>query len=112
MMNSHLKLTLGGAAVLSMIMVFAAGRSPSVVAEEPSFDANWREAAVAVTLATTQIPEPKVVKTEIVLPEIIAKPEELTPKLKRKLVVMERRDVCARHNMRKVQYGRRWRCKR
>jgi len=81
---------------------------------EDDFDEVWREAAVnsALKSASLRLTQPTPIKTEVILPTVIAKPEELTPKLKRKLVV--ERDVCQRHGMRKVttRGGKSWRCKR
>jgi hypothetical protein len=117
MMNSA-AIALGGSALLALMVVFAARSDvPQTVAatvsvgEDDSFDEVWREAAVnsALKSASLRLTEPKLVKTEVVLPPIIATPEELTPKLKRKLV---EKNVCERHNMRKVYSGKSWRCKR
>ena len=117
MMNSA-AIALGGSALLALMVVFAArsdvpqtvGTTVSV-REDDQFDEVWREAAVnsALKSASLRLTEPKLVQTEVILPVIIAKPEELTPKLKRKLV---EKNVCERHNMRKVYSGKSWRCKR
>jgi hypothetical protein len=114
-------LALGGSALVALMVVFAARSDvPQTVAatvsvgEDNQFDEVWREAAVnsALKSASLRLTQPKLVKTETILPPIIAKPEEITPKLKRKLVV--ERDVCQRHGMRKVttRGGKSWRCKR
>ena len=121
MMNSA-AIALGGSALLALMVVFAArsdvpqtvGTTVSV-REDDQFDEVWREAAVnsALKSASLRLTQPTPIKTEVVLPTVIAKPEELTPKLKRKLVV-EERNVCQRHGMRKVttRGGKSWRCKR
>jgi hypothetical protein len=120
MMNSA-AIALGGSALLALMVVFAArsdvpqtvGTTVSV-REDDQFDEVWREAAVnsALKSASLRLTQPTPIKTEVILPTVIAKPEELTPKLKRKLVV--ERDVCQRHGMRKVttRGGKSWRCKR
>jgi hypothetical protein len=110
----------GGSALVALMFVFAARNDvPQTVAAtvsvgEDDFDEVWREAAVnsALKSASLRLTQPTPVKTEVILPTVIAKPEELTPKLKRKLVV--ERDVCQRHGMRKVttRGGKSWRCKR
>jgi len=116
MMNSA-AIALGGSALLALMVVFAARSDvPQTVAAtvsvgEDDFDEVWREAAVnsALKSASLRLTEPKLVQTEVILPAIIAKPEELTPKLKRKLV---EKNVCERHNMRKVYSGKSWRCRK
>jgi hypothetical protein len=116
----------GGSALVALMFVFAARNDvPQTVAAqvnsnqstsvgEDDFDEVWREAAVnsALKSASLRLTQPTPIKTEVILPTVIAKPEELTPKLKRKLVV--ERDVCQRHGMRKVttRGGKSWRCKR
>ena len=127
---THLKLALVGSASLALVLVLAAridvsvDMGTSVRADQgPVFDDAWKDIAGPIMLksALTKPLEPKIVTTqavtEIVLPEIIAKPEELTPKLKKKLIVYrpaKKRDVCARHGMRKVpiRHGRSWRCRK
>lgn len=119
-MHKHLKLALIGSAALSLVLVLAARNSAPTPAVESQyqarvFDAAWRESAGPVALKTASLADtaPKPILTEVVLPEIIAKPEELTPKLKSKLVVYHpvKRDVCQRHGKRKVYRGRGWRCR-
>lgn len=118
-MKNSVAIVLGGSALVALMFVFAArsdvpqtvGTTVSV-REDDQFDEVWREAAVnsALKSASLQLAEPKLVQTEVILPTVIARPEELTPKLKRKLII--ERDVCQRHGMRKVYRGKGWRCKR
>jgi hypothetical protein len=118
-MKNSVAIVLGGSALVALMFVFAArsdvpqtvGTTVSV-REDDQFDEVWREAAVnsALKSASLQLAEPKLVQTEVILPTVIARPEELTPKLKRKLIM--ERDVCQRHGMRKVYRGKGWRCKR
>lgn len=118
-MKNSVAIVLGGSALVALMFVFAArsdvpqtvGTTVSV-REDDQFDEVWREAAVnsALKSASLQLTEPKLVQTEVILPTVIARPEELTPKLKRKLII--ERDVCQRHGMRKVYRGKGWRCKR
>lgn len=61
---------------------------------------------------TFQTPLPTImVRTERVAsaPEVIEEKPAAEPVRVRRTI---RRDICARHNMRKVQIGKRWRCKR
>ena len=109
----------GASALFSLMIVFATRSDvPQTVAatvsvgEDDSFYDIWREAAVNTALksASLRVPnEPKVVQTEVVLPPIIATPEEITPKLKKKLILKQ--DICERHGMKRVEHGKRWRCK-
>jgi len=106
----------GASALFSLMIVFATrSEEPPIVAaveESDQFADIWREAAVNTALksASLRVPnEPKVVQTEVVLPPIIATPEEITPKLKKKLILKQ--DICERHGMKRVEHGRRWRCK-
>jgi hypothetical protein len=104
-----------GATAMFSVMIAVAARHdvPKLAADTSEFADNWRDAAVAVALKSNSFIDtsPKSVTTEVILPEIIATKEELTPKLKRKLVMTEYKDVCQRHHMRKVYRGRGWRCK-
>jgi hypothetical protein len=110
----------GASALFALMFVFAARTDvPQTVAatvsvgEDDQFEDIWREAAVNTALksASLRVPnEPKVVQTEVVLPPIIATPEEITPKLKKKLILKQ--DICERHGMHKVQRGRSWRCRK
>jgi uncharacterized protein YwlG (UPF0340 family) len=123
-----LKMALGGVAALTLVVTIAIGRwSSSVVAAEPDqapFDETWRDAAMplafksaelANNIIVTDITVPKIVQVETVkmVPEIVALPDssEGKPVAKRKLQYVER-DVCTRHGMHKVTYGKRWKCGR
>ena len=109
----------GASALFALMVTFAARTDvPQTVAATVSADEGdqfadiWREAAVNTALksASLRVPnEPKVVQTEVVLPPIIATPEEITPKLKKKLILKQ--DICERHGMKRVEHGKRWRCK-
>ena len=123
-MNNHFKLALFGSAVFSLVFALALRNEPPkaepsiqiVAKDDQPFDDTWRNAAVSVALKSANLADtaPKPIKTEIIaLPTVIATPEELTPRLKRKPVVhKEHKDVCQRHNMRKVYRGRGWRCRK
>jgi hypothetical protein len=120
LISTTIKWALGGAAMASLLMFFATQRIPvpeKIEVEQPKFNDTWTMAASAAALKSASLRDtaPKPVVTETVLPDVIAKPEELTPKLKRKLVHYNppvKRDVCSRHGMRKVYRGRGWRCRR
>jgi hypothetical protein len=115
LINTSIKWAFGGAAMAALLMVFATQRIPVVERVEvpqPRFIDNWN---VDSSTAIKTIPLTKTVMTETILPTEIAKPEEITPKLKQKLVhYTPTRDVCQRHGMRKVttRGGRSWRCRR
>ncbi|MGY3615714.1 hypothetical protein [Bradyrhizobium sp. USDA 10063] len=128
---TRLKLALTVMAALALAATWAAGRSsmPAVadVPKEAGFDDTWREAAVTVALKSASLrnADPKPVATLRIAPEapvstppVIAAPvvaaapiEAKAPRRRRHIA---RRDVCARHGLRKVSIrgGRSWRCRR
>jgi hypothetical protein len=139
------KITLGIAAMASLLLVFATRQTPSAqeaaaaqVKAEAEFDAAWDDTlrmsgATALRKANQErfvSPEPRVVSTERVVPEPAATPapaptvvppiiranveEDDDPKPRRARKHTTRRDVCARHNMRKVliRGGKSWRCRK
>lgn len=140
-MRSHLKYALAAAAITALAATLALGRSGSTTAttlsgsteiETSSFDEIWRSASVPLALTVRQIamspppvettaPPPATVVPPVIRPEAeeeteVAEAEAATKRRRyvtRQKIRKSGRDICARHNMRKVKVGRyRWRCRR
>jgi hypothetical protein len=113
----HLKLALGGAAAMSLLLVFFASRDAPKPASK--FDDAFSETNPAILKKSDRIiPLSKPIVTERVIPD---PPESVPPVVERPKPVpredTEKRrrhvsNVCERHGMRKVTIGRRWRCRR
>lgn len=80
------------------IKVVSADRVTRVPVDNATFNDRWAD-IMFVKYVTT---------TSIVKPVVEAKAEVLAP---RPEPVVRKRDICARHGMRKVRIGRRWRCR-
>ena len=74
-----------------------------------TFRARWRDVADLPPM-TEIIQEPLLLVSHESAP-MAAAGSPVRPPLSRK-VSLRHRDVCARHGMRKVNYGKRWRCRR
>jgi len=108
----------GGSALLALVLALAARIDvPQTVAATESvgqsrqFDDSWNALQTSIIPKTASLrEEPKLVQTVKIEPESEVIPEILmTPKSRFKRV--EKRDVCQRHGMHKVQRGRSWRCR-
>ena len=135
------KITLGIAAMASLLLIFATRQTPSTqeaaaaqVQNQAEFDAAWDDTlrmsgATALRKANQErfvSTEPRPVTVERVLPEPAATPtvvppviranveEDDDPKPRRARKRTEQRDVCTRHHMRKVliRGGKSWRCRK
>ena len=120
---THFKIACAAVAAMTLLTVFAIGRSPDPPVPQPdnSFDRTWREAAGPAALVTTAIEmPPKTVKTEVVKLEnpptespLKEEPPPPPPKAKPQKTKFAETNVCTRHNMRKVRVGRySWRCRK
>jgi len=120
-----LKAGLGGAAALALVLTFALGRTvpPPVVAaampDEPGFVEIWNDSAASMALknaevAPRMIPLIKIEPTPapVVLPTPVIKPNKSSEKSRPRERVVEERNICTKHHMRKVYRGRSWRCRR
>jgi hypothetical protein len=118
-MTPRLHVVLGGAAVIALVMTIAIRQSPrpEPVTVSPLYrppmpvedDANRQLGIDALKSAITA---PRVVKTETIAPtttEVIEPEPEPKPAIR---PPRDQRDVCQRHRMRKVYYGKTWRCKK
>lgn len=120
-MNIFLKIALGGAAALSLVITLAIGRSaapepPPIIAADPppSMDDTYREIALSVLRQSAEEPKPVVV--EKIIPPIIpmvnvakSRPVEASVKEQKKA----ENDICTRNGRRKVWISRfKWRCKK
>jgi hypothetical protein len=123
--NTRIKILIVGVVAFTPIMASLMARTDvppvataaTTVDQGRPFDESWRHAAVTVALKSQArvIPEPEIkeVKTEVILPTAIATPEEITPKIRAKLMP-EETNICTRHHMHKVsiRHGRSWRCRK
>lgn len=115
---THFKLAMGAVAMLTLLIVFATQRIPvpEKIIEVPSnkFDdainATTQSGNEYAVLKKADLERPpKIVQTErVIVPEETPTP----PPKERRHNHSEGKDVCARHNMRKVTYGRTWRCRK
>jgi len=129
-MRQFLKIGLGGAASLALVITFAVGRSPSPAQDRRAFEA-WAERladdqplkkADQIRVVTTEriVVEPIVQEVAVptkVPPMIRIDDDERGEKPKRRKyqrVRVAEANVCTRHHMRKVEVngGRSWRCKK
>jgi hypothetical protein len=108
-----------GCVVVSAIAAsFALGRGPvpaHQLRDKPFQDAVQDDQAIlaAASNLSEALKAPKVVQVEMMRPEpdpLMMVLSEPSPLPKRKPVVVS--DICARHGMRKVWYGKVWRCRR
>lgn len=111
---THFKIALGAVAIFSLLFVFATQRKPEPVMARFE-EANWDTAV----LKKADRLEPKPIVTERIIPDpperSVPPVVELPVPVQRKVVEKHRRhvsNVCERHGMRKVNYGRRWRCRK
>jgi hypothetical protein len=116
-------IVLAAVALFALMLVFATRNDVSQTVgatvsarEDVQLDDNWREAGLIMlkeaSLADTA---PKVVKTEVVVPDLPSLPFVVLDEEKLDYVPKQRHvelDVCQRHKMHKVQRGRSWHCKR
>jgi hypothetical protein len=122
----RLMIALAAAAVLpSAISLIAATRSAPLVAkatavegvlerrmDDDTFRARWRAVADMPPLVVEKTEPILLVSHETISPSTKAVAgSPVSPRLSRK-VALHRPDVCERHGMRRVQYGKRWRCRR
>ena len=117
---NHFNAALAGITAAGIIAAITYGRAPApVVAAEPdrpSFDMVWHDAAVPTTIKAESL-RPRFVQLEPVKTEPAAvvdipEPARVTRRWQPKRKHAER-NVCTRHNMKKVMVGKyRWRCRR
>ena len=109
---------IGGAVMVAIATTFALGRGtpPHQFRDKPFQDAIWHDDVATMAMNSARIEAmnmPRMVQTEPIKPEpdplmmVLAEPSPLP---RRKAVAAS--DICAKHNMRKVWYGSRWRCRR
>ena len=108
---------IGGAVMTVIAASFALGRGPAHQLRDKPFNDALHEDIGTLAMMSEQIEtlnKPKVVQTESVKPiepdPLMAVLSEPAPQPKRKAAAAN--DICARHNMRKVYDGPRWRCRR
>jgi hypothetical protein len=126
-MRHSLGIALAAAALVALGSTLAITRIPSraapiaaAVAEE-RFDAAWRDVIVPVTLKKADMEKsafvdaPAKVTTERItpgapasVPPVVVMADEDKPAIRRRRYV----DVCARHGLRKITHGKRWRCRK
>lgn len=108
---------IGGAVMVVIAATFALGRGPVPVHQQrdkPFQDAIWHDDVATLALNSARIEAmnmPRMVQTEAIRPE----PDPLLSVLSEPVAPPPKRqasDICARHNMRKVWYGSRWRCRK
>lgn len=127
-----IRLALAGVGIFTLLMVFAVQRSPAPAdaAEEDRFDEAWIDIMRPLALKTADIEhtastEPKPVVTERIIPSA---PDGAPTSMPPVLAVVDDddkpspasrhrrqpRDICSRHNMRKVaiRSGKSWRCRK
>jgi hypothetical protein len=131
-MKLTLHVILGGAALLALVITLAFARqspAPVAVASPPAEQEPLKKQdrvpvrVVAIEALKKAMSEPKLVPTEtiraeppptIIPPIVQVQEDEPAPKRRRVKAATVKRstDICQRHGMRKVQYGKRWRCRR
>jgi hypothetical protein len=135
--KQHWPATMGLACIPLVVFSVAAltrpARPPPAPAPTASFRDHFREAVTDVALAKPREdlqPVTKKVRTERIVapapapvvqpsppPPAVEQPfEEPTPvprhRQRHRIIKRASLDICARHNLRKVHYGRTWRCRR
>jgi hypothetical protein len=131
-MKLTLHVILGGAALLALVITLAFGRqspapvAPPLVAQDEPLKKQDRISpprVIAIEALKTAMNNEKLVPTEtirppepptIIPPIVQVQEDEPAPKRRRVKTASVKRsaDVCQRHGLRKVQYGKRWRCRR
>lgn len=111
---------IGGAVMVAIATSFALGRGPVHQLRDKPFQ-DWREDIGAMAMMSARLEAlnmPKLVQTESIMPierdplmVALAEPMAGVSPGKRKAAVVAG-DICARHNLRKVYDGPRWRCRR
>ena len=117
---------LAGAGCFVAVVVVAIARIPipvdPIVIEASRFDTAWtdfNQSTVKKTDRIIPLTASKAVVTERIIPDapvgvpsVIAPAEADKPVVQHRRRIEKRRDTCARHGMRKVQIGKRWRCRK
>lgn len=115
----HISIAVAGILIFSMVGAYSATRYRplAAIAMETSFRDAWDEdaARIAVAVVVPPLPRPRpptpVAVEEPPLPEIIT--EGFSEERVRRITHRHHRagDLCTRHHLRKVHYGRTWRCR-
>ena len=114
---------IGGTVMVAIATSLALGRGPvpaHTFREKPFQDEVWREDMATLALISARLEAlnmPKLVQTESIKPverdplmmALSTEPVAAVPKRKAAVVAG---DICARHNMRRVYDGPRWRCRK
>jgi len=111
-----------GATVMTVIAAgIALGRGPQPIhtlREKPFQDEVWRDDVATLALISARLEalnKPRLVPTESIRPverdPLMAVLSEPAPTPRRKVAVVAG-DICARHGMRRVYDGPRWRCRK
>ena len=113
---------IGGAVMVAIAASFAAGRGPQHQLRDKPFDAALHEDMATMAMTSERLAQligPRVVQTESILPverdplmmALSTEPVAAAPLPRRKAAVVAG-DICARHGMRRVYDGPRWRCRK
>jgi len=114
---------IGGAVMTVIAATIALGRGPVPVhqfRDKPFQDEVWREDMATLALISARLEalnKPRLVPTESIRPVerdplmAVLSTEPVVAVPKRKVAVVSG-DICARHNMRRVYDGPRWRCRK
>jgi len=116
---------IGGAVMATIAASIALGRGPvptQQFRDKPFQDDIWREDMATLALISARLEAlnmPKLVQTESLKPigrdplmmALSTEPTAMAPLPKRKAAVVAG-DICARHGMRRVYDGPRWRCRK
>ncbi|HET9538085.1 MAG TPA: hypothetical protein VFP43_22520 [Mesorhizobium sp.] len=130
-MKQFLKIALGGACALALVMTFAIGRTtpppaPVVAADPPGFAETWNDSVKVVELKTADmkhayrqidLSKTQEITTERITPDAPAKVPPIIPHITvAKVQPVEskpERNICTRHRMQKVWVSKyKWRCKK
>jgi len=111
---------IGVAFPLLVVVAIQMTPAPAPVKAQERFDEAWQDnmRVIALRKADTISTAPRLVVTERVAPDApasvppVAEPPEDAPPpaVKRRRHV--NRDICAKHGLRKIQTGNRWRCRK
>jgi len=108
---------IGGAVMTVIAASFALGRGPVHQLRDKPFNESLHEDMAMMAAASERIEAmnmPRMVQTESVKPiepdPLMAVLSDPAPPPRRKAVAAT--DICAKHNMRKVYDGPRWRCRK
>jgi len=115
---------IGGAVMATIAATIALGRGPvpaHTFRDKPFQDEVWREDMATLALISARLEalnKPRLVQTESIRPVerdplMVALSTEpaMAPVPKRKATLVAG-DICAKHNMRRVYDGPRWRCRK